>query len=235
MLCFHGFRLVAVVVSVCALIGCAKPKHAAPTSTPQTTPPPSSTAAAQPALQMPAYSPMRPFPYDQRIPPTTSQRVFEGRAPETQEELEQAVAADPNSNMAKAQEFYTNEAGQKMWRYTEVTPVTPTMELEMLSLGLSKDAHYQGKLGFRNRSPFNIVDLQVTLILPGKPTVMIPPARNAFQKIPPGQGTFYKLDGYLTGSGTIRGTVPVRIEAQIDGPPGLMIFETGTGDISVNR
>jgi hypothetical protein len=196
-------------------------------------PPASGTTARSPASPADSpsqpeyvYTPLTPYPYDHSIRPATESIIHDGVAPGTDEEIRQFAEQNPNSPMAKAQEFYVREDGQRRWRYTEAVPVEPKVELQEMSIRMTgTDGRFEGSLIFRNRGSFPVMDVAITLMAEDRAIVLVPPSRPGKAVAIAGQGVQYRFSGDV-GQANKLASARVKVEAQIDGPPGLVVTET---------
>ncbi len=91
----------------------------------------------------------------------------------------------PGSPMSKAQEFFTDENGHKMWRATEHIPVEPKIEIEGAHLAMSV-GRVEGEFTIHNLSPFRVMNAQATM--PGNMTTfVVMPPRSLARPIEAGQ------------------------------------------------
>jgi hypothetical protein len=153
--------------------------------------------------------------------------VYEGEAPATDEALRQEIAEDPDSKMAHAQEFFVRPDGQRMWRYTQVTPWETKVDVPDFSFRQREGSlDFEGQVLVRNLGPFPVMDFQVILLTADRGIVtLIPPTRQTGQAlIAPHEGKMYSFRGSLLKPADLS-AARLRVEAQIDGPPGLMTEE----------
>ena len=154
-----------------------------------------SAAPAAPSETRYRYAPLPAYPYDRSIPPPADVKVYEGRSPETDAEWRQAVAANPDSQMAKAQETFRRADGQMMWRYTETTPIEPQIEVQGVDFSKHQNGKFSGQVTLRNLTGFPVMDIQVVMQTNNGNIVLVPPTTSMQTLIEKGQGKMYSFQG----------------------------------------
>jgi hypothetical protein len=215
---------------VCGLSGCSRPHKtppAAPTLAQNTID--GNAAPSAPSAPRYVYAPLRAYLYDRSIPPAADVTVYEGRSPETDAEWRQAVAANPDSSMAKAQETFRRADGQMMWRYTQTTPIEPQIEVRGVDFSKHQNGSFSGQVTLRNLTGFSIMDIQIVMQTNHGNIVLIPPTYAAQPLIAKGQGQVYSFQGSVNPAVGPITAASLRVEAQVNGPPGLVTSDTPLG------
>jgi hypothetical protein len=182
-------------------------------------------ASRAPLLRAAPYMPLSVYPYDPSKPGPTESKTYEGKAPATDAELQAAIQQNPGTDIARAQKVYVRPDGQRMWQYTETTPITPRIEILDFQFSEKMGGSCSGSIVVRNLTGMPIKNLQVVLLTSSTPLVLVAsgPARLG-SMIELGQGGGFSFSGQLDGSEKF-GPCRVRAEAQVDGPPGLVTAE----------
>jgi len=193
-------------------------------------PPPEPRVVAQ------FYTPLLPAQFDPSIQAPEPSVVYEGNAPETDEELQAAIKENPDSRMAKAQEVFRDEHGQRKWRYTEKTPFTPKLSLLDVSAGFRDPgpdglSEFNGRLFLRNDSPYTILNYQVVLFCGDRGYSLMPPSNEGKNEMKVSTGVDVPIHGYVPKD-VLDQRIRVVVEAQLNGPPGLAKEETAELDWS---
>lgn len=186
-------------------------------------------ANATPAAPNVRYSPLPAYPYDRSIPQPADVMVYEGRFPETDAEWRQAVAANPDSNMAKAQQTFRREDGQMMWRYTQTAPVEQRIEVQGVDFSKHQNGNFSGQVTLRNLTGLPVMNIQLVMQTNHGNIVLVPPTTVMQPLIEKGQGKMYSFQGSVNPAVGPITSASLRVEAQVNGPPGLVTADVPLG------